>query len=110
MRMYWRMEAISIDVLQELLEQRGGFRADQLSLRLAARLGLVALRALCGSRLLCSGSDAIGRLKIDAQTAPRAFMCKMLARVVCSRKPVVRRARWKEEIHEHILLYHKKSP
>ena len=28
-RMYWRMEAISIDVSQELLELCGGFRADE---------------------------------------------------------------------------------
>ena len=94
-RMYWRMEAIAIDVSQELLELSAAASAPikrtQGALRLAASLGLVALRALCGSRLLCSGSDAIGRLKFDAQTAPRAFMCPktQVLIYIWSRKPDV---------------------
>ena len=58
-RMYWRIEAISIDVSQVCWSSATAsapIKRTQGALRLAARLGLVALRALCGSRLCAAAA------------------------------------------------------
>ena len=52
---------------------------------------------------LCSGSDAIGRLKIDAQTAPRALM-RLVSNFVAAENPSTDQTyAWKEEIKTNIL-------